>query len=151
MSFQTFLQALGAAAHLDVSAAAQAGGCTIRFDERMEVVFEHDPPQDAVQVFATVLQVAGMLPEQRGKLFEALLQLHLLGLATGGCHFGWDPQLSRVLLFRTIALAQGDAAAVAAVEAFVHQLERWQARLLDYVSRQAGSGAPPAPAVMQRV
>jgi hypothetical protein len=145
MSFHTFLESLGAAAHLDVAAAAQAGGCTIKFDQRMEVVFEHDPQRELVQVFGTVLATEGMPPDARGRLAETLLQLHLFGLATDGSHFGYDPQLARVILFRTLSLSMDDAALVSAVESFVNQLERWQAHLLDFVSRQTrAADAPPA-------
>jgi hypothetical protein len=149
MSFQTFLQALGAAAHVDVAAAAQAGGCTLRFTQRMEVVFEHDAAADTVQVFATVLTLDGMPGETRTKLLEALLQLHLFGLATGGNYFGYDPQLGRAILFRTLSMAAPDAESVAGVESFVNQLERWQQGLLDYASKS--SSRPAEPPVMTRV
>lgn len=151
MSFQTFLQELGAAAHLDIAAAAQSGGCTLRFSDTMEVVFEHDAERDLVQLFGTVLAVEGLSGELRATLGEALLQLHLFGLATDGSYFGFDPQLGRVILFRTIALADGDARAVAAVESFVNQLERWQKSLLDYVTQQRNAAATAAPSAMQRV
>jgi hypothetical protein len=148
MSFQTFLQTLGAAAHLDVAAAAQSGGCTIRFGEQMEVVFEHEADRDVVEVFGTVVTVTGMAPEVRSRLCEALLQLHLFGLATDGSYFGFDPQLGRVILFRSVPLAAGDPEAVAAVESFVNQLERWQKGLLDYVGKLGQATA--APPVMYR-
>ena len=58
-------------------------------------------------------------------------------------------QLARVILFRTLPLANEDAQLVASVESFVNQLERWQKHLLDYVSRTAApGGVQPA---MQRV
>ncbi|KML37866.1 hypothetical protein VL15_38840 [Burkholderia cepacia] len=134
MSFQTFLQSLGAAAHVDIRVAEQSGGCTICFDEHLEVVFEHDVQKDVVRVFATVFWLDSLRQDARSRLCELLLQLHLFGLSTDGNYFGYDPQLERVILFRNIPLVVEDIVAVTEVESFVNQLERWQKGLLDYVS-----------------
>ena len=131
MEFSTFLQEIGAAARLDTSAAAQAGGCTIVFSETMEVTFEHDADQRMVQLFAPVIATGKWPAELRARMLASVLQLHLFGMGTDGNYFGFDPDLERIVFFRSIALAGlTPAQAVQAVESFVNQLERWQAHLV---------------------
>jgi hypothetical protein len=131
MEFSTFLHEIGAATRLDTSAAAQAGGCTIVFSETMEVTFEHDAQTRMVQVFAPVIATAQWQSELRARMLASVLQLHLFGMGTDGNYFGYDPDLERIVFFRSIALAElTPAQAVQAVESFVNQLERWQAHLV---------------------
>lgn len=131
MEFSTFLQEIGAAARLDTSAAAQAGGCTIVFSETMEVTFEHDADKGMVQLFAPVIATGKWPTELRARMLASVLQLHLFGMGTDGNYFGFDPELGRIVFFRSIALAGlTPEQAVQAVESFVNQLERWQAHLV---------------------
>ncbi|MET1116479.1 MAG: type III secretion system chaperone [Comamonas sp.] len=139
MEFSAFLQEIGAAARLDTSAAARAGGCRIVFSETMEVTFEHDEQTAMVQLFAPVIAVENWSTEQRARMFASVLQLHLFGMGTGGNYFGFDAELKRIVFFRSIALAElNPAQAVQAVESFVNQLERWQAHLV----RSSAQGDP---------
>lgn len=131
MEFSSFLQEIGAATRLDTRAAAQAGGCTIVFSETMEVTFDHDPETRMVQLFAPVIATGKWPTELRARMLARVLQLHLFGMGTDGNYFGFDPDLERIVLFRSIALAElAPAQAVQAVESFVNQLERWQAHLV---------------------
>ncbi len=141
MDFSSFLQAIGAATRLDTGAAAQAGGCSIVFSETMEVTFEHDAKTQIVQVFAPVIPVGQWSLDLRARMLSSVLQLHLFGMATDGNYFGFDPQLDRIVLFRSIALDTLEPAqAVQAVESFVNHLERWQAHLV----RVSVTQSPPA-------
>lgn len=150
MDFANFLDALGVAARLDVRAAVQAGGCTLNFDQRLEVTIEHSAEDRVVQVFAPVLSLAGVVGESREKLLATLLQLHLFGMATGGAYFGFDPALDRVILFMTLHLdQQTPEQAVAAFEMFVNQLDRWQANLLQVVQRGPVSAGDPQPSMLR--
>jgi len=155
MDFAQFLNALGASARLDVGAAAESGGCTLRFDQHLEVTLEHSPDDACVQVFAPVLSLTGIQGPAREKLLSALLQLHLFGMATGGAYFGLDPALDRVIFFMTVPLeGQTPEQAVATFERFVNQLDRWQGNLLNVVQRgtaTAPTAGAPGPDAMQRV
>ena len=131
MEFSSFLEEIGAATRLDTSAAAQTGGCTIVFSETMEVTFDHDPQTGMVQLFAPVIATGKWPTELRAHMLASVLQLHLFGMGTDGNYFGFDPELERIVFFRSIALAElAPAQAVHAVESFVNQLERWQAHLV---------------------
>ena len=150
MDFAQFLNSLGAAARLDVGAAVQAGGCTLNFDQRLEVTLEHSEDTQQVQVYAPVLSLTGIIGEAREKLLATLLQLHLFGMATGGAYFGFDPALDRVILFMTVNLdQQTPEQGVAAFEMFVNQLDRWQANLLQVVQRGSGSAPAHEPAMLR--
>lgn len=142
MDFSSFLRGIGAAARLDIAATAQSGGCSIVFSETMEVTFEHDANTGIVQVFAPVMPVGKWSTDVRARMLSNVLQLHLFGLATDGNYFGFDPQLERIVFFRSIALAGLEPAqAVKMVESFVNQLERWQG----YLARASVvQQAPPA-------
>lgn len=157
MEFSSFLQEIGAAARLDASAAAQAGGCTIVFSETMEVTFEHDARTRMVQVFAPVIATAKWPATLRARMLASVLQLHLFGMGTDGNYFGFDSDLERIVFFRGIALADlTPAQAVQAVESFVNQLERWQAHLVRASTQQGNApdlttAVPSRELPMQRV
>ena len=81
-----------------------------------------------------------------------MLQLHLFGLATDGAFFGFDPQLNRVLLFKTLPLSLLEVAgALKQVESFVNQAERWRDRLAEVVAKMAPVSAPSAGLPVDRV
>lgn len=145
MEFSSFLQEIGAATRLDTSAAAQAGGCTIVFSETMEVTFEHDAQTRMVQVFAPVIATAKWSNELRARMLASVLQLHLFGMGTDGNYFGFEPELERIVFFRSIALAElTPAQAVQAVESFVNQLERWQTHLVRASTQQSAESSAAA-------
>ncbi len=151
MDFSSFLQEIGAAAHLDTSAAAQAGGCTIVFSETMEVTFEHDAKTRLVQVYAPVIPVGQWSLDLRARILTNVLQLHLFGLATDGNYFGFDPQLDRIVFFRSVPLSGLEPAqAVQAIESFVNQLERWQAHLVRASVAQDTAQESLAPSAVSR-
>jgi hypothetical protein len=142
MTFSELLVQLGMETKLDLSAAAAAGGCTIQFDKNLEVVLEADAQTGAVQMYIAIVQAP---TTNRENFFASLLQLHLFGMATDGAVFGFDPQLNRVLFFKTLPLSLMDAdAALKQVEAFVNQAERWRDRLLDVVAKMAPNSVPSA-------
>ncbi len=149
MTFQEFLAAVGATAHLDVAEAVAAGGCTLQFDGAMDVTLEHDELAGAVHLHAMVLAAAGS-GTARERMLALLLQLHRFGVATGGCFFCLDPDLDQVTLMRTISLAGlDDAQAVGALEGFVGRLEGWRPRLLR-ASQQLARGLSPLLDMAQR-
>lgn len=136
MDFTQFLQAIGAASKLDVNAAVRAGGCTLRFDDRLEVIFEWQREAGRVQIFGTVLSLAGQSEASRMLLYAAALQLHAFGAATSSCFFGLDTEGDRLILFRTVELeGLSNRAAEAQVEALVNQLGVWQSRLAQAAER----------------
>lgn len=145
MDFLEFLQAIGAATQLDISAATQDGGCAIVFSDTLEVTFEHDEQNRKVVLFAPVMCVGEWLVESRERMLARVLEVHLFGMATDGNYFGFDPLLERILFFRSMALPQLEAAqAIQAVKSFVDQLEHWQSQLLQ--SSLHADAAPQAPA-----
>lgn len=156
MDFSSFLQAIGAVTQLDTQAAAKSGGCCIVFSETMEVTFEHDANGQKVQLFAPVITTGQWPLELRSRILASVLESHLFGLATDGNYFGFDSQLERIMLFRSIALAPLQAEqAVQAVESFVNQLERWQGELIKSSAAlqfaNSPAAAPSKPMQMQRV
>ena len=102
MNFAQLLTALSMETRLDLQAAVAAGGCTIKFDKNVELVIESEPDTGQVQLYVVVAEPPAV---NRETFFAALLQLHLFGVATGGGVFGFDPQLGRVLFFKTLDLA----------------------------------------------
>jgi len=143
MNFAQLLTALSMEIRLDLQAAVAAGGCTIQFDRNVELVLEAEADTGQVQLYVAVAEPPAA---NRETFFAALLQLHLFGVATGGGVFGFDPQLGRVLFFKTLDLPRLDeAAALKQVESFVNQAEHWRARLLDVTSRMAPTSFEPAP------
>lgn len=141
MDFLGFLQAIGAATRLDISAAVQDGGCSLVFSDSLEVTFEHDEQNRKVVLFAPVMSVGEWPADARERMLARVLEVHLFGMATDGNYFGFDPLLDRILLFRSIALPQLEAGqAIQAVESFVDQLEHWQGQL-----RQSSLHADAAP------
>ncbi len=125
MDFLGFLQAIGAATRLDISAAVQDGGCSIVFSDSLEVTFEHDEQNQKIVLFAPVMSIGEWPAESREHMLSRVLEVHLFGMATDGNYFGFDPLLERILFFRSMALPQLEAApAIQAVESFVDQLER---------------------------
>ncbi|MBS7777414.1 type III secretion system chaperone [Acidovorax sp. CCYZU-2555] len=131
MDFLTFLKTIGAATHLDISAAAQDGGCTIVFSETLEVTFEHEESHQKVVLFAPIMSVGEWPAESRARMLARALQVHLFGLLTDGNYFGFDHQLERIIFFRSIALADLEPAqGIKAVESFVNQLEHWRVQLV---------------------
>lgn len=151
MNFAQLLTALSMETRLDLQAAVAAGGCTIQFDRNLELVLEAEADTGQVQLYVAVGQPPAA---NRETFFAALLQLHLFGVATGGGVFGFDPQLGRVLFFKTLDLSLLDeAAALKHVEVFVNQAEHWRARLLDVTATLAPAAVDPTPGgfSMQRV
>ena len=127
MKFSELLSDLGMETHLDLSAAAQAGGCTIQFDKDLEVVLEEDTETGAAQIMS---EVAHVPKTDREQFFAALLQLHVFGLATDGGVFGFDPQHDRILFFKTLDLVRMDPPeAIQQIETFVNQAQRWRDHL----------------------
>lgn len=99
MDFAQLLEALSRATKLNIKDAAKTGGCTIRFDPDIELAIEHHANQ--VYLFSTVMKITGTLSE---KFFSSLLKIHLFGIATGQCSFGYDAEGQRILLFHVLAL-----------------------------------------------
>lgn len=124
MTFSELLVQLGMETKIDLATAAQAGGCTIRFDEKLDITLESDPQTGAVQIY----YVFDSPPERSLEdFYGAILQLHVFGLATDGGVFGIAPPSDRVLFFKTLPLRSLDAAeALRQVESFVNQAERWR-------------------------
>lgn len=140
MDFSSFLQAIGAATRLDISAAAQDGGCTLVFSDTLEVTFEHDEGHQKVVLFAPIVAVGQWPAETRARMLARVLETHLFGLATDDSYFGFDPQLERIIFFRSIALARLEPAqGLQAVESFVNQLEHRLAQLLQSDSDSAAA------------
>ena len=139
LNFSQLLAALGAAVHIDTAAAVTDGGCTLAFDGKLEVTFELSKDERSVYVFAPVLALPPS-GNARETVLQTLLQIHLFGMATNGCYFGLDPKLSRVILFKTLELDHlDDKSALAGIEAFVNDIERWQKAMLDLVVRLQNS------------
>ncbi|MEG2630414.1 MAG: type III secretion system chaperone [Comamonas sp.] len=146
MDFLGFLQAIGAATRLDISAAVQDGGCSIVFSDSLEVTFEHDEQNQKVVLFAPVMSIGEWPAESREHMLSRVLEVHLFGMATDGNYFGFDPLLERILFFRSMALPQLEAApAIQAVESFVDQLEHWQGQLLQSSLHADAAAQVPAP------
>ena len=140
MTFSELLVQLGMETKLDLAAAAEAGGCTIQFDKNLEIVLESDAQTGVVQMYIAIVQAPAT---NRENFFAALLQLHLFGLATDGAVFGFDPQLNRVLFFKTLPLSLLNVDdALKQVESFVNQAERWRDRLLEAVAKMAPVAVP---------
>lgn len=148
MNFSELLSALGMETKLDLSAAVKAGGCTIQFDQNLDLVLEADTDSGQVQMYVAVAQVPAT---SRENFFSALLQLHLFGLATDGGIFGLDAQLDRVLFFKTLPLPQLDrAGALRQIEVFVNQAERWRDRLVEVAAKMAPAVTSASDLPMQR-
>lgn len=127
MIFSDLLHMLSAESHLDLNEAANSGGCTLRFDNNIEMTFEHHDGH--VYLFAPVMQITEVLTDD---FFASLLQIQLFGVATNRCWFGYDAGGQRVLLFCLFDLADiAPETAMERIEALVDQVQYWQETLPD--------------------
>lgn len=125
MIFSDLLHMLAAESHLDLNEAANSGGCTLRFDNNIEMTLEHHDSH--VYLFAPVMQITDMLADD---FFASLLQIQLFGVATNRCWFGYDAGGQRVLLFCLIDIDNiTPEFAMERIEALVDQVQYWQEAL----------------------
>lgn len=151
MNYAQLLTALGLETRLDLQEATKAGSCTIQFDSALDVTLEADGQGDQQNVLQLHASLGSVPASDREALFARLLQLHLFGLATEQSHFGFDPQLQRIVFFKTVMLAhQTRQEALAAVESFVNQSLRWR-NFLPTLAAHDGAAAPKTHAVFQSV
>ena len=130
MIFEELLHALALDTHLDIHKAIESGGCTINFDQHINVTFEHH--DNWVYLFSPVMQITHPLSED---FFPSLLQIHLFGLATHHCWFGFDAGGQRVLLFYPLDLESSTPKnAMNRIETFVDQVQYWQQNLPNIAS-----------------
>ncbi|WP_253382563.1 type III secretion system chaperone [unidentified bacterial endosymbiont] len=125
MTFSELLQSLNADAHFNINDALQSGGCTMRFDDNIDITFEnHD---SYVYLFSPVMQITQPLSDD---FFASLLQIHLFGIATHRCWFGYDAGGQRIILFCLMDLALlSTEAALKGVETLVDQAQYWKENL----------------------
>jgi|SRR5476649_2648474 len=125
MTFSELLQLLSAETRLDLNEAINSGGCTLCFDQQIEITFEHH--DNHVYLFATVMQIQGRLNDD---LFACLLQIQLFGVATDRCWFGYDAGGQRIMLFSLLDLDRtAPDHAIARIEALAGQVQYWQENL----------------------
>jgi len=130
MTIEEFIEALTKILNLDAGVIEEQFGVTVEFDRRFDVTIEIAKSTHQAYLHAPVLIVP---TENRDGLLALVLQLHMFGLATGGNTFGYDPQRSRLLLFRVLDLPNLAAASVGdLIESFVNQLERWAQHLSQF-------------------
>jgi len=140
MDYAQLLTALGLETRLDLGEASKAGSCTIQFDESLDVTLEADGGDDQQNVLQLHASLGSVPASDREALFARLLQLHLFGLATEQSHFGFDPQLQRIVFFKTVMLAhQTQQEALASVESFVNQSLRWRNFLPKLAAHDVGA------------
>ncbi|MGI4860223.1 MAG: CesT family type III secretion system chaperone [Janthinobacterium lividum] len=124
----------------------------IRFDDAVDVTIEAQAEAEAaaagpaasaagdvVHLHAALAPIGGSDPDarvgvgagvERERLFAALMQIHLFGVATDDAYFGFDAGQDRVTLSKSQPLRGLDAAqAVRSVASFVDQCLRWNAAL----------------------
>ncbi|WP_213990237.1 type III secretion system chaperone [Sodalis sp. dw_96] len=130
VTFEELLNSLALDTHLDIRDATKSGGCTIRFDQHINITLErHDK---WVYLFSPVMSILNSLPED---FFSSLLQIHLFGLATHHCWFGYDAGGQRVLLFYPLDLESSTSeTAMDRIETFVDQVQYWQENLPNIAS-----------------
>ncbi|CAK8738407.1 hypothetical protein SODG_002067 [Sodalis praecaptivus] len=61
MTFAELLQLLNADAHLDINAAIESGGCTIRYDDHIDITLENH--ESHVYLFSPVMQTTQTLTD----------------------------------------------------------------------------------------
>ncbi len=125
MIFPELLKLLSAETHLDINEAIHSGGCTIRFDNNIDITFEYHDVH--VYLFSPVMRITQVLPDD---FFASLLQIHLFGVATSRCWFGYDAGGQRVLLFCLFDLDSIEPdKAMERIETLVEQVQYWQENL----------------------
>ncbi|AHF77028.1 hypothetical protein Sant_1978 [Sodalis praecaptivus] len=125
MTFAELLQSLNADAHLDINAAIESGGCTIRYDDHIDITLENH--ESHVYLFSPVMQTTQTLTDD---FFASLMQIHLFGIATNRCWFGYDAGGQRVILFCLIDLTTLSAdAALGRIEILIDQVQYWKENL----------------------
>lgn len=129
MNFPELMAALAAKVGLPEFPAAAEGGLRIDVDG-MELSFVERPETDDVLVMAEVGQTP---PEGRELLYQTLLAAMEPEGGLDGLVFSCDVERNVVRLHRRLPLRLLDAESfVAAVEAFVNQLEEWRRLLKDF-------------------
>ncbi|MCY0387260.1 type III secretion system chaperone [Robbsia sp. Bb-Pol-6] len=123
MRYVDLLAALGLASRLDLAAAAHAGACTLVFHETFELTISAAPDARQVRLHAPLIALGASGERDRARVLGNLLQIAVPRATRHCAHFGFDPLLDRIILFKTIDLAADGAAAqaVLAVESFLRQ------------------------------
>ncbi|PIJ52034.1 hypothetical protein BL250_02115 [Erwinia sp. OLTSP20] len=125
MTFLEILKLINTDAHFDTQAAVESGGCTICFDDHIEITFENH--ENHLYLFSPVMQVTQPLSPE---FFSSLLQMQLFGIATNRCWFGYDAGGQRVILFCLIELSTQTAdASLKRIEILVEQVRYWKENL----------------------
>ncbi len=131
MTFAELLQAISADMHVDLNKAVDSGGCAIRFENNVAINIECQ--NDEVYLFSPVMRTADILSDD---FFASLLQIHLFGVATERCWFGFDASGNQVILFHMITLSNMDTATVIKrIETLITQVQYWQENLPKIANR----------------
>ncbi|HEY0211747.1 type III secretion system chaperone [Acerihabitans sp.] len=125
MTFSELLNLFSADGYINIGDAAVSGGCTICFDQDIDITFEyHD---NHVYLFSPVMQITEILSDD---FFASLMQIHLFGVATSRCWFGYDAGGQRVLLFCLFDLdIIAPESAMKHIETLVDQVQYWRENL----------------------
>lgn len=131
MTFAELLQAISADTHIDLNKAIDSGGCAIRFENNVELNIEcHN---DEAYLFSPVMRTTDILSDD---FFASLLQIHLFGVATERCWFGFDASGNQVILFHLLALDNMAAeTAIKRIDTLITQVKYWQEHLPKIVNR----------------
>lgn len=131
MTFAELLQAMSADMHVDINKAVDSGGCAIRFENNVELNIEcHN---DEAYLFSPVMRTAERLSDD---FFASLLQIHLFGVATERCWFGFDASGNQVILFHLLTLDNMDAeTAIKRIDTLITQVQYWQEHLPNIANR----------------
>lgn len=131
MTFAELLQAISVDAHVDINKAVDSGGCAIRFGNDVELNIECHT--DNVYLFSPVIRTVDILCDG---FFASLLQIHLFGVATERCWFGFDASGNQVILFHLLSLDNMDAeTSVKCIDIFITQAQYWQEHLPKIANR----------------
>lgn len=131
MTFAELLQAISADTHIDLNKAIDSGGCAIRFENKVELNIEcHN---DEAYLFSPVMRTADILSDD---FFASLLQIHLFGVATERCWFGFDASGNQVILFHLLVLDNMAAeTAIKSIDTLITQVQYWQEHLPKIANR----------------
>lgn len=132
MTFDELLHTISADKHLDLSEAVRSGGCALRFDHSIDINFECQG--STVYLFSPLMSVSKSLPEG---FFASLLQIHLFGVATERCWFGFDASEQRVILFCLLPMENLEPVnAIKRIETLIEQVRYWR-EILPSVTQKA--------------
>ncbi len=127
MNLKDIIAELGKQMGLDNVKLDENGLCRLVFDKNYIVDIEEAEDKKTVHIYSAI----GIIPlEGKEALYTKILEANLFGQGTGGATFAIDPNLSEVILFKSLNIEKTDYQDFAnELEEFVNWVATWTEKI----------------------